>query len=248
MREMTWTTGSHWFVALIYVSKFWSFKTVLSLGYFTKLIRTTVSLVMQFQNAFSSGCLTHLGQLLSELIQLLLQRSLLLLSGSHLVTNLTDLSRDACCNSNTSGFSSGDISALNREGQNDYEILWSARTKWGETESHWHSEGTECPHKTMTFVVFSEMSWWISGGTVWYSNLYLTRDELVNKSWHPPWPQLYFLFCANKSKFAYNIAILQYILNMLSCKRIIVSIFLHVWMQLEKKNHMSNQEKPRCKW
>lgn len=71
------------------------------------------------KNNCQFGCLTHLGQLLSKLIQFLLQRSLLLLSGSHLVTNLTDLSRDTCCNSNTSGFSSGDISALKREGENN---------------------------------------------------------------------------------------------------------------------------------
>lgn len=61
---------------------------------------------------FLSLCLTHLGELLSELVQFLLQRSLLLLSGSHLVTNLTNLSGDASCNSNTSGLSSCNIGAL----------------------------------------------------------------------------------------------------------------------------------------
>lgn len=38
------------------------------------------------------GPRAHLGKLLSELIQLLLQRSFLLLSRGHLVPNLTDLS------------------------------------------------------------------------------------------------------------------------------------------------------------
>lgn len=57
-------------------------------------------------------CLTHLRELLSKLVQFLLQRGLLLLCGGHLVTNLTDLSGDASRNSNTSGFPRGDIGAL----------------------------------------------------------------------------------------------------------------------------------------
>ena len=70
-----------------------------------------------------SLCLTHLGELLSELVQFLLQRSLLLLSGSHLVTNLTDLSGDASCNSNTSGLSSCNIGALClKQGKTEIEI------------------------------------------------------------------------------------------------------------------------------
>lgn len=68
----------------------------------------------QFQKAFLSVCFTHLGQLLSKLVQFLLQGGPFLLSGSHLVPNLTDLSGDASCNSDTSGFSSGDIGALSR--------------------------------------------------------------------------------------------------------------------------------------
>lgn len=70
--------------------------------------------MIQFQKAFSPDCLTHLGELFSKLIQFLLQRSPLLLSSSHLVTNLTDLSGDTCCNRNASGSPSGDIGALNR--------------------------------------------------------------------------------------------------------------------------------------
>lgn len=58
------------------------------------------------------GGQAHLGKLLSELIQLLLQRRFLLLGGGHLVPNLPDLSRDAGCNDDTGGFSGSDVSAL----------------------------------------------------------------------------------------------------------------------------------------
>lgn len=54
----------------------------------------------------------NLGQLLAELIQLGLQRSLLLLGGSHLVTDLANLSGDTGCHSHTDGFASSDVSAL----------------------------------------------------------------------------------------------------------------------------------------
>lgn len=64
---------------------------------------------------FLSLCLTHLGELLSELVQFLLQRSLLLLSGSHLVTDLADLSGDSGGHSNTDGLASSDVSALQEE-------------------------------------------------------------------------------------------------------------------------------------
>lgn len=77
----------------------------------------------------------HLGELLSKLIQFLLQRSLLLLSGSHLVTNLTDLSGDTCGNSDAGGFSSCDIGALNRvlkEGENHQDVWWSL---WGKVKN-----------------------------------------------------------------------------------------------------------------
>lgn len=57
----------------------------------------------------------NLGQLLAELIQLGLQRSLLLLGGSHLVTDLTNLSADSGGNSNTDGLASSDVSALRRK-------------------------------------------------------------------------------------------------------------------------------------
>ena len=58
--------------------------------------------------------LIHLRELLSKLVQFLLQGGLLLLSGSHLVTNLSDLSGDASCHSNANGFSSSDIGALDK--------------------------------------------------------------------------------------------------------------------------------------
>lgn len=60
-------------------------------------------------------CVIHLRELLSKLVQFLLQRGPLLLSGSHLVTNLTDLSGDTSCHDNTNGFSSSDIGALKRD-------------------------------------------------------------------------------------------------------------------------------------
>lgn len=56
--------------------------------------------------------LTHLGELLSKLIQFLLQRRLLLLGGRHLVTNLSDLSGDTSGNCNASGFPGSDVGAL----------------------------------------------------------------------------------------------------------------------------------------
>lgn len=69
--------------------------------------------------------LSHLGELLSELVQFLLQRRLLLLSGGHLVTNLTDLSGDASCNSNTSGFTSCNVGALNRDFRQVSSSVWT---------------------------------------------------------------------------------------------------------------------------
>lgn len=47
---------------------------------------------MAYTHALMFASLTHLGQLLSELVQFLLQRRLLLLGGCHLVTNLANLS------------------------------------------------------------------------------------------------------------------------------------------------------------
>ena len=57
----------------------------------------------------------NLGQLLAELVQLSLQRGLLLLSGSHLVTDLADLSGDSGGHSNTDSLASSDVSALQEE-------------------------------------------------------------------------------------------------------------------------------------
>lgn len=56
----------------------------------------------------------NLGQLLAELVKLSLQRGLLLLGGSHLVTDLADLSGDSGGHSNTDGLASSDVSALQR--------------------------------------------------------------------------------------------------------------------------------------
>lgn len=72
-------------------------------------------------------CFAHLRELLSELVQFLLQRGLLLLSGSHLVTDLTDLSGDASRHSNTSGFPSSDVGALHRartRSQSESQEVW----------------------------------------------------------------------------------------------------------------------------
>lgn len=59
-----------------------------------------------------------LGELLSKLVQLLLQWRLLLLSGCHLVTDLSDLCGDTCGHSYTNGFSCRDVGALNRMDKN----------------------------------------------------------------------------------------------------------------------------------
>lgn len=88
-------------------------------------------MVALFQTAHLSSCHTHLGQLLPKLIQFLLQRSLLLLGGSHLVTNLTDLGGDARSYSNADGFSSSDIGALSSFQKKKYIRLfwWCVWTK-----------------------------------------------------------------------------------------------------------------------
>lgn len=55
------------------------------------------------------------GELLTELIQLLLQGGLLLLSGSHLVTDFTDLSGDCGGNHNSDSLASSNVSALGKQ-------------------------------------------------------------------------------------------------------------------------------------
>lgn len=57
----------------------------------------------------------NLGQLLAELVQLSLQRGLLLLGGDHLVTDLANLSGDSGGHSNTNGLASSDVGALQRK-------------------------------------------------------------------------------------------------------------------------------------
>lgn len=52
------------------------------------------------------------GELLAKLIQLLLQRGLLLLSGGHLVTDLADLGGDAGGDANTNSLASSNVGAL----------------------------------------------------------------------------------------------------------------------------------------
>lgn len=54
----------------------------------------------------------NLGQLLAKLVQFCLQRSLLLLGGGHLVTDLADLSGHSSGHSDTDGLASSDVSAL----------------------------------------------------------------------------------------------------------------------------------------
>lgn len=59
-----------------------------------------------------------LGELLAELIQLLLQWRLLLLSGCHLVTDLSNLCGDTSRHSYTNSFSCCNVGALNRMDRN----------------------------------------------------------------------------------------------------------------------------------
>lgn len=54
----------------------------------------------------------NLGQLLAKLVQLGLQGCLLLLGGSHLVTDLTDLSGDSGGHSHANGLASSNVGAL----------------------------------------------------------------------------------------------------------------------------------------
>lgn len=61
----------------------------------------------------------NLGQLLAKLVQLGLQRSFLLLGGSHLVTDLADLSGHSSGHSYTDGLASSDVSALQRGGEEE---------------------------------------------------------------------------------------------------------------------------------
>lgn len=65
---------------------------------------------------------SHLRELLSKLVQFLLQGRLLLLGGSHLVTDLTDLSGHPGGHGDTSGFSSSDVGSLD----DDLQKLGSA--------------------------------------------------------------------------------------------------------------------------
>lgn len=74
--------------------------------------------------------LTHLRELLSKLVQFLLQRGLLLLGGGHLVTDLTDLSGDASCHGNTSGFPSSNVGALNTKWENSSASLKHGVCLW----------------------------------------------------------------------------------------------------------------------
>lgn len=53
------------------------------------------------------------GELLAELVQLLLQRRLLLLRARHLVTDLADLGGDASADHDTDGSARSDVGALN---------------------------------------------------------------------------------------------------------------------------------------
>lgn len=55
------------------------------------------------------------GELLTELVQLLLQRRLLLLRARHLVTDLADLGGDAGADHDADGTACGDVGALNKK-------------------------------------------------------------------------------------------------------------------------------------
>lgn len=58
-----------------------------------------------------------LRELLAELVQLLLQRRLFLLSGRHLVADLPDLSVDAGCDDDSDGATRGNVGALRTTGE-----------------------------------------------------------------------------------------------------------------------------------
>lgn len=64
------------------------------------------------QSVLDARNVTDLRELLSKLIKLLLQWSLLLLSRGHLVTNLTNLGGYSRCNSNASGFTCSNVGPL----------------------------------------------------------------------------------------------------------------------------------------
>ena len=130
-------------------------------------------------NTVSGGllCLTHLGELLSELVQFLLQRSLLLLSGSHLVTNLTDLSGDASCNSNTSGLSCRNIGALclKRGGESQLVSLNQTAQQlldglaWNWNWNSWSTKGESywiCLSPELLLVPWSQNFWRCVTGNV----------------------------------------------------------------------------------
>lgn len=65
----------------------------------------------------------NLGELLTKLIQFLLQRGLLLLCCSHLVTDLTDLSGHTSSDSNSNSLASSNICALWVEVETNYLLV-----------------------------------------------------------------------------------------------------------------------------
>lgn len=60
-----------------------------------------------------------LGQLLAKLVQLLLQRRLLLLRGCHLIADLADLSAHTCGNDDTCSLACSNVGALEVPGGGD---------------------------------------------------------------------------------------------------------------------------------
>lgn len=69
------------------------------------------------------------GQLLAELVQLLLQRSLVLLGSSHLLANFANLRVHASANHHAATFARRDVSALRREtSETEVKEQWKLRS------------------------------------------------------------------------------------------------------------------------
>lgn len=80
-----------------------------------------------------------LGELLAELIQLLLQRRLLLFCGCHLISDLTDLCGNAGSDDNTYGTTCSDVCALREEERQQWV--------WGNEATKKKSNQIQCLRK-----------------------------------------------------------------------------------------------------
>lgn len=83
------------------------------------------------------------GELLAELIQLLLQRRLLLLRARHLVTDLADLRRDGGANHNADGSARRDVGSLKDN---------KSCTEMHRTDSAFHPHPPTQKHKNNFFL------------------------------------------------------------------------------------------------